>query len=68
MEALEGQVPKKKYFDPCSVSGMTILLFKLANSQIRHQASHKICYQPGVCIWSLQYSSGVWVGIYELTY
>ena len=23
---------------------------------------------PGVCIWSLQYSSGVRVGIYGLTY
>ena len=47
---------------------MTILFFKLANSQSRRQATHKMGWQPGVCIWSLQYSSGVWVGIYGLTY
>ena len=36
------------------------IFFKtLANSQIRHQATHKMGCQPGVCIWSLQYSSGV---------
>ena len=36
--------------------------------QIRHQATHKMGCQPGVCMWSLQYSSGVQVGIYGLTY
>ena len=42
--------------------------FKTCKCQIRHQATHKMGCQPGVCIWSLQYSSGVWVGIYGLTY
>ena len=41
---------------------------KLANHQIRHQATHKVGCQPGACIWSFQYSSGVCVGMYGLTY
>ena len=41
---------------------------KLANHQIRHQATHKVGCQPGACIWSLQYSSGVCLGMYGLTY
>ena len=43
---------------------------KLANHQIRHQATHKVSCQPGDCIWSFQYSFGVWVNIhvYGLTY
>ena len=42
--------------------------FLTCNCQIRYQATHKMGCQPGVCIWSLQYSSEVWVGIYGLTY
>ena len=41
---------------------------KLANHQIRHQATHKVGCQTGDCIWSLYSSSGVCVGIYGLTY
>ena len=33
-----------------SVSCMTILFSKLANHQIRHQATHKMDCQPGDCI------------------
>ena len=40
---------------------------KLANHQIRHQATHKVGCQPGDCIWSLQSSTGVCVGMYGLT-
>ena len=41
---------------------------KLANHQIRHLATHKVGCQPGDCIWSLQSSSGVCVGMHGLTY
>ena len=41
---------------------------KLANHQIRHQATHKVGCRPGDCIWSLQSSSGVCTGMKELTY
>ena len=41
---------------------------KFANHQIKHQATHKVGCQPGDCIWSLESSSGVCVGIYGLTY
>ena len=41
---------------------------KLANYQIGHQATHKVCCRPGDCICSLQSSSGVCVGTYGLTY
>ena len=55
-----------------SVSCMTMFFFflKLANHQIRHQATHKVGCQPGDCIWSLYFSAGVWVGtyMYGLTY
>ena len=45
------------------------ILYKLATQQIRHQATHKVGCQPGdFCIWSLQSSSRVCVGIYGLTY
>ena len=37
---------------------------ELANHQIKHQATHKVGYQPGDCIWSLQSSSGVCVSTY----
>ena len=45
---------------------------KLANHQIRHQATHKVGCLPGDCIWSLQSSSGglsgyVWVNILTLS-
>ena len=51
------------------MSCMTILFINNANQQIRHQATHKVGCQPGdFCIWSLQSSSGVCVGIYGLTY
>ena len=39
---------------------------KLANQQIRHQATQKVGRQPGDCIWSLYSSSGVCVGMYGL--
>ena len=39
---------------------------KLANHQIRHQATHKVGCQLGDCIWSLY--SGDCVGMYEFTY
>ena len=45
-----------------------ITLSRLTNHQIRHQAANKVGCQPGDCIWSLQSSSGVCVGIYWLTY
>ena len=41
---------------------------KLANHQIRHYATPKVGCQPCDCIWSLQFSSGFFVGMYELTY
>ena len=41
---------------------------ELANQQIKHQGTHEVGCQPGDCIWSLQSSSGVSVGIYGLTY
>ena len=41
---------------------------RLANHPTRHQATHKVGCQPGDCIWSLQSSSGVCVGMYGLTY
>ena len=41
---------------------------KLANHQIRHQATNKVGCQPGDCIWPLQSSSGVCVGMYGLIY
>ena len=41
---------------------------RLANHQIRIQAVNKVGCQPGDCIWSLQSSSGVCVGMYGLTY
>ena len=41
---------------------------KLVNHQTRHQATHKMGCQPGDCIWSLQSSSGVCMGMYELKY
>ena len=41
---------------------------KLANHQIRHQATLEVGCQPGDCIWSLQFSSGVCMGMYGLTY
>ena len=41
---------------------------KLANHQIRHQDTHKQGCQSGDCIWSLEPSSGVCVGMYGLTY
>ena len=43
-------------------------LSKLANHQIRQQATHKVGCQPGKCIWFLQSSSGVYVDMYGLTY
>ena len=44
--------------------------YKLANQQIRHQATHRVGCQPidFAYIWSLQSSSGNCVGIYGLTY
>ena len=30
--------------------------FKLANTQIRHQVTHEVGCQPGICIWSLQWT------------
>ena len=51
-----------------SVSCMTILLFMLANHQIRHrQATRKVSYQTGDSRRS-QSSSGVHVGMYGLKY
>ena len=41
---------------------------KFAIHQIRHQATHKVGCQPGDYIWSLESSSGLCVGMYELTY
>ena len=41
---------------------------KLANHQIRHQTTHKVGCPPGDCIWSLQSSSGVCVGMHGLMY
>ena len=41
---------------------------KLANHQIRHQATHKVGYLPGDCIRSFWPSSVVCVGVYGLTY
>ena len=42
---------------------------KLANHQIRHQATRdKVGCQPVDCIWSLQSSSRFCVGVYGLTY
>ena len=41
---------------------------KLANHQIRHQVTHTVGGQPGDCIWSLQSSSGICVGLYGLIY
>ena len=41
---------------------------KLANHQIRHQATHKVGCQPGECIWSLSSSLEVCVAMYALTY
>ena len=41
---------------------------KLANHQIRHQATHKVSCQPGDCKWQFQSSSWVGVGIYGLTH
>ena len=42
----------------------------LANHQIKHQATqwHRVGRQHGDCIWLLQSSSGVSVGIYLVTY
>ena len=37
---------------------------ELANHQIRHQATHKVGCQPGDCIWLLQSSSWVCMGMY----
>ena len=48
--------------------GVIYDLFLLSNNQIRHQATHKVGCQSGVHIQSLQYSSGVQVGIYGLIY
>ena len=45
-----------------------VLCCLLTNHQIRHQAAHKVDCQPGDCIWSLQSSSWICVGIYGLTY
>ena len=42
------------------------LNLQIARSDIRH--THKMDCQPGVSIWWLQYSSGMWVSIYGLTY
>ena len=42
--------------------------YKLANHQTRHQTTQKVGCQPGDCIWLLQCSPGVCVGIYGLTY
>ena len=41
---------------------------KLANHQIRHQATHKVGSQPSDSIWSFQSSSEVCVGMYGFTY
>ena len=41
---------------------------KVANHQIRHQATHKVGCPPVDCIWSVQSSTGVCVGMYGLTY
>ena len=41
---------------------------EFATHQIRHQATHEMGCQPGDCIWSLQYSFGVCVRMYELTH
>ena len=41
---------------------------KIANHQIRHQATYKVGCQPGDCIWSFQFSSGVCAGIYGIIY
>ena len=48
---------------------MTTVFSKLANRQIRHQTTHtyKVDSQPGDSIWSLESSSGVYVGMYGLT-
>ena len=40
---------------------------RLANHQVRHQATHKVGCHPGDCIWSLKSFSGVCVGMYGLT-
>ena len=49
------------------MSCMTILFSKLANHQIRHQATHKEgCKPAGDCTWSLQSSSGGYAGMYGL--
>ena len=39
-------------------------LSKLANHQIRHQATHKVGCQLGDFIWSFQSSLGVYMGMY----
>ena len=48
------------------MSCMTILFLNLQIT--RHWAIHKVGCQPGDCIWSLQFPSGVSVGTYGLTY
>ena len=41
---------------------------KLANNQIRHQATHRVDCQPGDSYGHTKSSSGVCVGMYVLTY
>ena len=38
---------------------------KIANHQIKPWATHIVGCQPGDCVWSLQFSSEVCVGIYS---
>ena len=59
------------FIDTWSQEGHSVIMHdhtfsKLANHQIRHQATHKVGCQSGDCAWSLQSSSGVYVGIYGL--
>ena len=50
------------------MSCMTILFLKLEITRSGIRPHIKVGCQPGDCIWSLQFSSGVCVGIYGITY
>ena len=45
-----------------------IILFQVANHEIRHKATYELACQSGDCEWPLQSSCDVCVDMYGLTY
>ena len=56
------------YYHPSINSIYNIILFQLANLQIRHETARVVVCHTGYCIWTLYYLSGGFVWQYVWMY